>query len=1607
MVDNRQTLQHLQQRILSLSPAQQQLFRKQLEAQGIAWDQVSESAKTQSSTAAITRPKRLPLSASQKHLWVLHQLYPDITAYHISLVLGIEGELQVKAIQQSLQAIVDRHESLRLIIVKEDNHPALKVLPTVNLGVDVIDISKAENKESAIKHWENTLSQQPFNLEAGPLIRAQLLKLEDNRFELILVLHHLIADGWSRGILLKELAWNYQQSVQHTSTPVSSLPVLKFQYPDYVLHQQQWLGNEECQKQRNYWKQKLAGLTDLNLPIENASQLTSRKDVSSRDFASKACTRTFSLAQTNAIKALAKQSGATVFMVLLAIFKLLLQRYSGQRDIAVGIPVAGRNTAAVEPLIGFFVNTLVLRTELREESPPTFLDWLQQVRSTLADALQHQEIPFSEVVEAVGAARIPGKNPLFRVMFQVQSGGYQLQNAEQLGLKMPGLELTQRWIEPSETKFDMSWHVIERDGSLLVAVEYRTGLFEGDRIQKMLDHFHTLTATVVDNPNQRISQFSLLSATERETILNKWNQGQSVEPAKVCFPARFERQVEQTPDVIAVKDQSSSSTKLTYKQLNQRANKLAHWLRNQGVEPNVLVGIFVSSGVDLITGLLATLKAGGAYVPLDPTLPLERLQYMVSDAQPTVLITHSQCLESQPIEAGASKVFYIDKDESQLISQPGHNVSVPIQQNDLAYVIYTSGSTGKPKGTQLTHGGLINYLNWCLKAYPVTEGCGAPVQSSVGFDATITSLFAPLLAGKQVVFGLGNTEIESLQAALSGEFSFIKLTPAHLSALQPLLTTGQIERDRLPSAFIIGGEALQEHHISFWREHYPEIALINEYGPTEAVVGCCVHWVTEDDIGSIPIGRPIDGAQLYILDEYKQPVPAGVPGELYIGGTGVARGYLNQPELTAERFVTGLFQSVLYKTGDLATYQPDGTLHYLGRIDTQIKLRGFRIEPGEIETALYRCEQIEQAVVVLRKEDGKRELVAYITTSAETVLSSRQLSEILRKKIGEALPSYMVPSHFVVLEEFPLTQNGKIDRQALPAPPMLPVVTERVQARDRKEIIFSEIWQQILGRNELSIHDNFFDLGGDSISGMQIVSKAHQQGLHLTPSQLFQYQTIAEQAAVATEKTITDSHSEPVTGSVPLSPIQQDFFEQTLPHPHHYNQAIMLTVAPEINVSALQSALDTLLQHHDALKLRFEKVSQEETDKWQQQYAESENISVPLDEINLTGEESLGLEETVVGYQSTLNLSEGPLFKGVLITLKPDVGSNTTASNKRLLLIAHHLVIDGVSWRILLTDLLTAYQQAESGQTITLPAKTTAFGHWTNHLKEQVHTFESDYAYWEESCNSSSPFPVDQPSEENTVADTHEVVASLNADETTAFKALKEPANAVLLTALAQTLKQWSQRDALTIDDTLTIDIEGHGRRVWDDALDLSRTVGWFTALYPLRLSLLSTSLTEQLAQVKQQLDQVPNSGVSYGVLRTQLGKEENVHESSQVLNSPAQISFNYLGELTLPDTSVVMELAPEPVTALKSPQSERRYLLEIVALIQDGQLQIRWRYSERQYYQQTIEQLSKRFCGNLRSLIAEISSLQSVSPTKFAAARVDSGQLNKLMNKLKAKGGA
>ncbi|MEM6714402.1 MAG: amino acid adenylation domain-containing protein [Cyanobacteria bacterium P01_C01_bin.147] len=1637
MADLQLTSKALQQRIAALSPERRALLEQRLQQQGLA------AAAAEVPLVPQTRPAVVPLAASQKNLWVLQQLNPNSSAYHIAFSWRLIGPLNVPALADSLNAIAQRHDSLRTQFVEPDGQPCQKVLSDITLSLPVADLRAlpAAAATAEIQRLSEQCVKQPFDLSRAPLFRCQLLGLDDTTHLLLVVLHHIVADGWSRGVLMRELATGYRARVESTAP---ALPPLPIQYTDYALWQQEWLQSAACRTQLDYWQQQLAGLPALELPSD-------RPRPAVPNFTSRTDTHALPSDCVAALKTLSQREGTTLFMTLLAAFKVLLHRYTAQEDIGVGVPVANRNQPEVEPLIGFFVNTLVLRTRL--SSRITFRKLLQQIKQVAADGFQHSEVPFAKVVEALQPDRDLSQTPLFQVMFQLQSG-YQRQNATTLDLELPELEVQQDWLDPGQTKFDMTWHGIEREEGLLLAVEYRTDLFDADRIQRMLGHFQILLNGILANPDRPVAEIPLLSAAERHQLLVAWNQTQTPLPDRYC-QQQFEAQVAQTPAAIAVSD---ATEKLTYAQLNHRANQLAHTLQARGIGPESLVGIYLPRTVELLVAGLGVLKAGGAYVPIDPSLPAERVRFMLADAQASLVVTASATTPGK-MWGDAYPTLDLLAEREKLAQAPDHNPVVSLCPDNLAYVIYTSGSTGQPKGTLLTHRGLSNYLHWCTQAYDVAAGGGAPVQSSIGFDATITSLFAPLLVGQPVTLLPETHEVEALSQALqSGEpFSLVKLTPSHLKALAPLILSSPPHSSLAPAtqSFILGGEALRDRDIAPWQQHFPNLRLVNEYGPTEAVVGCCIYDVPLDFTGdTVPIGRPIANVQLYVLDTNLEPVPIGVPGELYIGGAGVARGYLNRPDLTAERFVPNPFSvgtygstpdansgsghqsvalgaapsaptgQILYKTGDRARYRPDGILEYLGRMDDQIKLRGYRIEPGEIESALCQHAQIEQAVVVLRDDMGAAaQLVAYVVKAAgrgQQAESAREhgggdagqrenlvsphppiSSSLLRSFLADQLPAYMLPDRFVTLEALPLTVNGKVDRQALPLPEIETVVDEAERPLTETEQQLTGVWAAVLQRDAVGLHDNFFELGGDSILAMQIIAKARQEGLHLTPRQLFQHQTVAELAAVAAVRLPTVISQEPVTGAVPLTPIQRDLFAQALLEPHHFNQAVMVTLATNVQLPILAQALQALVIHHDGLRSHFS--SQDDT--WHSIIQAPDAVTVPLDSLDLShrspAAQTEALAAAVDDWQASLNLAAGPLLRAAWLRLGE--------RGDRLLLIAHHLIVDGVSWRILLADLETAYRQLAAGSPAVLPPKTHSVQAWAHHLVNlgQSGGFEAERAYWREVCAPATAVPVDFAGDasRNTVASMEEISLGLDAAQTQSLLAVATQTyhaqvNEVLLTALGQTLKSWMQ------SPTVLVDLEGHGRdRDWqnlptEQELDVSRTVGWFTAVYPVRLQLSSGTLAEQLQAVKEQLRRVPHQGVGYGMLR------HLAAEADPALVSPAVISFNYLGQVRLdaapePD-GLIQSLATESVGQLRSPLGARRYLLDVIALVRDGQLQMIWRYSRAVHRRATIEAIAQRYQAALQSCLATPAPEAAYTPSDFAAARVNQAQLDQLFSKIR-----
>ncbi|MBN3884983.1 MAG: amino acid adenylation domain-containing protein [Nostoc sp. JL34] len=1056
-----------------------------------------------------------PLSFAQQGLWFINQLNPDTPTYNIPIVISLKGCINLVALQDSLNEIINRHEVLRTSFAVVDGQPAQVINQPAPLTLAVEDLrllSERERTQEA-QRLATELAQEPFDLSAQSLFRAKILQLDDKSYQLLVTLHHIIADGWSIGILLKELAALYDafstgkvclhsRSVSQTDATPTPLPELPIQYRDFVNWQRQCLDGESAtrtlrdriQPKLTYWKQKLSGeLTVLNLP-------TDRPRSPVQTFKGAQAKLVLSQTLTKELKNFSRHAGVTLFMTLLTAFKILLYRYTGQTDILVGSPIANRNRAEVELLIGLFVNVLVLRTDLSGDL--SFQELLARVKSTALEAYVHQDLPFEKLVEELQPNRDLSYNPLFQVMFV-------LQNVPISNPRLSDVSVTYQEGYNGTSKFDLTLFMEDSEQGLVTTCEYNTDLFNADTITRMLGHFQTLLGSIVSDPQQRITDLQLLTSSEIQQLLVEWNNTKTEYPQDKCIHELFEAQVEKTPEAVAVVFENQQ---LTYRELNAKANQLGHYLRSLGVKPEVLVGICIERSPLMVVAVLGILKAGGAYLPLDTAHPKERLAFILEDTQSPVLLTQQRLIEKFPTDN--TKVICLDSNWKKIAQESSENPVCKTDAANLAYVIYTSGSTGKPKGTLIPHQGLLNYLSWATQAYTVEQGKGTTVHSSLAFDLTITSLFTPLLVGRQVELIPEDQSIESLGNALRQEsnLSLVKITPAELLLLSGQLSSKEVAG--ITRAFIIGGENLLTESISFWKAFAPDTMLVNEYGPTETVVGCCIYRVPQDEIesSSVPIGQPIANTQLHVLDQCYQPVPIGVPGELYIGGAGLARGYLNRPELTALKFVPNSFShepgARLYKTGDLARYRSDGNLEFLGRIDHQVKVRGYRIELGEIEGLLGQHPKVQEAVVLMREDLPKNQsLVAYFVANTEIAPTTTNLRNFLKEK----LPEYMLPSVFVQLKALPLTTNGKVDRRALPVPDGDRPELEEVYVAPRSEMerAIATVWQEVLHLEKVGVNDNFFDLGGHSLLMVQVNSKLQEViNCNISIIEMFQNPTI-------------------------------------------------------------------------------------------------------------------------------------------------------------------------------------------------------------------------------------------------------------------------------------------------------------------------------------------------------------------------------------------------------------------------------------------------------------------------------------------------------------------
>ncbi|MFT0474785.1 non-ribosomal peptide synthetase [Pseudomonas antarctica] len=1536
-------------------------------AEQVGLIQTSGLRNQQTAIAKVDRSAPVPLSYSQQRMWFLWQMEPDSPAYNVGGMARLRGVLDVGRFEAALQALIMRHETLRTTFPSVDGVAYQKVAPQTGLRMDWQDFSALNDTErqQRLQQFADHEAHTPFNLETGPLLRACLVKASAQEHYLVLTLHHIVTEGWAMDIFARELSALYEAFIDERDSPLAPLPV---QYLDYSVWQRQWLESGERQRQLDYWIAQLGHehpLLELpgdrpRPPVQSHQGELYRFDLSD--------------ALAARVRAFNAERGLTLFMTMTATLAVLLYRYSGQTDLRIGAPVANRIRPESEGLIGAFLNTQVLRCQLNGQMKVGEL--FEQVRHTVIEGQSHQDLPFDHVVEALQPPRSAAYNPLFQVMCNVQR--WEFQQRRQLA----GMTVEYLANDARATKFDLNLEVTDLDHRLGCCLTYSTDLFDEPRIARMAEHWRNLLEALIANPQQRLSELPLLTATEQRTLQNSLGVEAGEHRLDQCIHALFSQQANSRPDAPAL---TFAGETLTYRELDARANRLAWMLRERGVGPQVRVGLALPRSLEMVIGLLAILKAGGAYVPLDPEYPLDRLHYMIEDSGIGLLLSDAAMFEALGELPATVACWCLEDDLAVLANYPANELPFISLAQHQAYLIYTSGSTGKPKGVVVSHGEIAMHCQAVIERFGMRPDDCELHFYSINFDAATERLLVPLLSGAQLVLrAQGQWDAEEICALIrTHRINILGFTPSYGSQLaQWLATQHQTLQVRM---CITGGEALTGEHLQRIRAAFQPEVFFNAYGPTETVVmplASLAPQQLEEGAASVPIGSIIGDRVAYILDADLALVPQGATGELYVGGAGLAQGYHERPGMTAERFVADPFATKggrLYRTGDLVRQRVDGRVEYLGRVDHQVKIRGFRIELGEIETRLLEHQAVREAVVLALESPSGKQLVAYLVSDAD----HGTLREALKAHLKSQLPDYMVPAHLIVLDSMPLTANGKLDRRALPQPDPEANRQHYVAPRNELEHSLAAIWCAVLNVQQVGLDDNFFELGGDSILSIQVVSRARQAGIHFSPRDLFQHQTVQTLAAVATRSEQVAAEQGVLTGSSGLTPIQHWFFDTDIPNRQHWNQALLLKPLQLLDPHRLEQALLAVLEHHDALRLSFTP---------RDAHWHAEHLALPQGGVLMQAQvrDMQQCSALFTDTQRSLDLEHGPLLCALLV--------DGPQGQQRLLIAIHHLVVDGVSWRVLLEDLQTVYRQLSDGQSVSLPAKTSALRDWAARLQAYANSesLREELTVWQDQlAGPAAALPVDRPNGALRNRDADTVSVRLDAEHTRqllqqAPSAYRTQVNDLLLTALARVLCRWSGHDSALIQ------LEGHGRETLFDDIDLTRSVGWFTSAYPLRL----TPQAEQGASIKaikEQLRGVPHKGLGYGVLRYLA--DDGCQQTMAALPS-ADITFNYLGQFDQSfGADALFHPLDESAGLAHDPQAPLPNALSVDGQVYGGELVLRWTFSRERHDQQTIRALADAYLAELHSLIAHClnNDAGGLTPSDFPLAHLSQAQLDSL----------
>ncbi|WP_153065219.1 non-ribosomal peptide synthetase, partial [Mycobacterium avium] len=1521
------------------------------------------------------RPAVVPLSFAQNRLWFLDQLQGPSPVYNMAAALRLDGPLDTEALGAALGDVVARHESLRTLFAAPEGRPQQVVLPAerADFGWEVVDASgwSADQLDEAI----GATARYTFDLAAQIPLRAELFRLHDDRHVLVAVVHHIAADGMSITPLVRDLGAAYARRCAGHAPGWEPLPV---QYVDYTLWQRAQFGDlddpgSRIAAQLAYWQDALAGMPErLALPTDRPYPLVAdqRGATVEIDWPAELQQR---------IGDMARRHNATSFMVIQTALTVLLAKLGANPDVAVGFPIAGRRDPALDDLVGFFVNTLVLRVDAAGD--PSFTELLARVRTRSLEAFEHQDVPFEVLVERLNPTRSLTHHPLVQVMLAWQNFAGQ-DTGPAAGLSLGDVEITPIPVDTHTARMDLTFSVGERwsesgePGGIGGTVEFRTDVFDPDSIQTLIGRLRRVLEAMTADPTQSVSSVDLLDEREHARLDTLGNRAALTGPPPRfdSLPTLFAEQAARTPDAVAL---VCGGRRMTYRELDEAANRVAHLLRVRGAGPGHTVALLFSRSAEAIVAILGVLKSGAAYLPIDPALPGERIGFMLADAAPLVAISTA---ELAPRLHGQHDVPVVDVHDPAIEAAPSSALPPP-GADDIAYLIYTSGTTGVPKGVAVSHRNVAQLL---------TAESGLPREGvwsqwhSLAFDVSVWEIFgAQLHGGRLVVIPESVARSpEDLHALLITEqVSVLSQTPSAAGALSP--------EGLEDLTLVVAGEACPSELVDRWA---PGRTMINAYGPTEATVYAAISApLRPGALGGVPIGSPVPGGAVFVLDEWLRPVPPGVVGELYVAGAGVACGYWRRGGLTASRFVACPFGAPgarMYRTGDLVRWRGDGQLDYLGRVDEQVKIRGYRIELGEVRAALAWVDGVDQAVVVAREDRPRdKRLVGYITGTADPAA--------VRAALAERLPAYMVPAAVVTLDAIPLTPNGKLDTRALPAPEYSDA--DRYRAPDNAvEEILAGIYAQVLGVQRVGVDDSFFDLGGDSISSMQVVTRARAAGLVCKTRDIFVEQTVARLARVA-EVADADAAADEGVGEITATPIirwLQDV-ESAGGQVDQFNQAMLVRAPAGVTEADVVTVLQALLDRHAMLRLRVER--DDATGEWSLQVPEPGSVDAgaclhAVDELS---------DAAVIEARSRLNPAAGVMLSAVW--------ANATG---QLVVIIHHLAVDGVSWRILLQDLNIAWAQHHGGQPVALPAAGTSFARWASRLAGHAHHPDvADRAgAWQAVAATPPALPAVRP-DVDTFASAGHLSTELDT-ETTAMLLGEVPAafhagvQDILLIAFALACAEFCG----TRGTPIGIDVEGHGRREeLGRDIDLSHTVGWFTTKYPVALTVGALDwaqvvagapgLGDILKAAKEQLRSLPDP-LSYGLLRY-------LNPGVDLDGDDPPIGFNYLGRQGGATELTADMWRPEPdgwtaTRAAAAIPMPLMHTLELNAVTVDSasgpRLHANWTWAPSALDDQQIARLSRLWSQALTGICAHVrAGGGGLTPSDIAPARLTQQQLDQL----------